>query len=354
MSKATKPVVYCTPGLDAWSLSNESERLYRKELIYEGAFVKKDDSEEIRFNVDEALMLHWVATHDAMTANGNDVPLPLMHTENPEQRRGTVHRLAVEEDSQGRKGLFGYIKFRDAEAEKLAASNVSIYVPNEWTDGKDNRYVRPVRHVALTDYPVVPGLDSFQAIVASLSLAQGDQDMPLRQLATKLGVELGDDTADDQVESKIVTAITTMKTENSKLKQELATLKAKPKPESKEGEGKEEEKKVAVAAGFITLARDNRKMKLDGLVGKSAITKAVADKLSEQYCTDEALSLSLSSDGTSSDGFDNLIETLSGNDPVKLGEASGQQTVALSHNLKKGEENPVLKDAQARADAAKS
>ncbi len=332
----TESVIYDAPELDEWALSATGGGLYRKELIYAGEFVKSGGAEEMRLAVDSALMSHWVETHDRMTANGNEVPLPVQHTEDPEKRRGTVETLRLEKDSQGRDGLFAYVRFRDAEAEKLTASGVSIYVPPMWKDGKGVTYSRPIRHVALTDYPVIPGLDKFQAIVASIT--EGDSGMPLKALAKALGVTIKDGDADDVMEKAIVASV-------KALRAEITSLKAK-KPEDK--------KPATIAASFITLVRDNREMKLAALVAAGNITPAVKDKLTAQYCSDGALTLSLSNDGTASDGFDAMVAALKENEPLALSEQTGAQGVRLSHGTDKDPKvNPLMAAVERQVEAAK-
>jgi hypothetical protein len=328
-------IVYLPPNdMEDWSLADEKERTYRKELIYVGDF----QSSSLRFSVDEELIDHWIATHEALVAAGNEVPLPVEHSTDPEKRRGTVLKLEKGIDSQGRTSLFGYVKFRDAEAERLAGSQVSVYVPPEWTDGKGNKYVRPVRHVALTDYPVIPGLDQFQAIAASLVL--GDNTMSLRALAEKLGVDLkGDDGRDDvAISNSIVKLVTDLKTQVKDLKDKVTS--AKP-PEKKE-----DDDRMKVAAGFISMAKKSRSIELDRLVEKGKITPAVRKDLEAQYLTDDALALSLSNDGV--DGFDALVVALDKNDASVLKEKTGPQTVALS-NTRLDPKNPLIADAEARA-----
>ncbi len=135
---------------------------YRKELIHAGTFVK--DGQE--FRVDGAALRHWKRTFDAMRRRGVEVPVPVEHTRDPERRRGTVVEMELGTNLRGEPALFGVFEFRDGEAP---LSSVSIYAPPSFTDGLGTRYVRPITHVALTDYPVVPGLDPWLPLAASRS-----------------------------------------------------------------------------------------------------------------------------------------------------------------------------------------
>lgn len=160
------------PGL---KLDSDKKGLtFRKELIYENApgeqFVKKTDDKEQHFTVDADRLQHWEETGNEMIRNGLMVPTPIKHTDEPERNRGRIKRFEIGTNDNGRQALFGVVEFRDAEAAKLAAStDVSIFVPDKPVyDGFGNEYRQPIRHVCFTDYPVIPGLQGFEAIAASL------------------------------------------------------------------------------------------------------------------------------------------------------------------------------------------
>ena len=143
---------------------------FRKELIYEDDFHKKTPTVDQHFTVDTLKLDHWCATGNRMISNGVPIPVPIKHTTDPEARRGSVVRFERGKNKNGKEALFGIIRFRDRKAAELAKStDVSIFVPKDTvTDGKGREYVYPVRHVCLTDYPVIPGLSGFDAIAASL------------------------------------------------------------------------------------------------------------------------------------------------------------------------------------------
>lgn len=216
MAKTKSPAtVYLSPCDEPFEFAHKSvqiggerRKVYRKELIYPGHFVKIKPGEnepEIEFDVSEDLIDHWVKTTNRMIKNGIDIPLPLEHTTSPEARRGSVIKLAKEFNaSRGMASLYAYATFRDEDAEKLASTTqVSLYSPPSYTDGRGRRYDRPIRHVALTDYPVIPGLDGFEVIAAShvdraddaIALC-GEDSMKITALAKKLGIAIADG-ADD-------------------------------------------------------------------------------------------------------------------------------------------------------------
>ena len=141
---------------------------FRKELIRTGHYEKQNGAENI--DITPALLNHWVKTFSLMATHGVRVPLsasPVPHadTEDPNTNAGWL--VSVDTDGAS---LFGSIEVIGKEnIEKAVANDVSIYSPQEWTDGKGNVYERPITHVALTPYPVVAGLSDWTAIAASFT-----------------------------------------------------------------------------------------------------------------------------------------------------------------------------------------
>jgi hypothetical protein len=335
-------ILYTAPIDSPFILSNEAERLYRKQLIYEGEFVTPKGQ---RIKVDRSLIDHWAKSHKELIAAGFTPPLPLEHTTDPEKNRGQVLAMEVGADEKGRYSLFGTVKFSDAEAEKLAArTNVSVYAPPEFKYA-GRKWSSPITHVALTNYPVVPSLGNFQTIAASL---QGEIKMafdwtPIQELLDlPEGTELTDETA-----------VTVLTMAIDALKKAAGEKPAEKKPDETPAPDKKPDP-VPLSASFVGILRDNRRMKLDALQQAGKLTKAARDKLEKQYLGDEALSLSLSSQ-TGGDGFDQMVEVLSANDRcVPLIEKTGRQVVVLSNNgAGGGEESPLVKDAKRRAEEAK-
>lgn len=67
-------------------------------------------------------------------------------------------RLAASVD-EGINSLFGVFRFPDPAAKQIALRHdVSVQTSEELTDGKNNTYKEALEHVALTNYPVVPGM----------------------------------------------------------------------------------------------------------------------------------------------------------------------------------------------------
>jgi len=342
--------------------------LYRKELISTGVWHKGKH----KWEVDEALLSHWVDTHHAQVANGLKVTVPLEHTNAPDKNRGYLIDLEVTKNDRGVPALFGFFKFPKEHQHLTKTTDVSIYSPTEYTDGKNNKYVRPIRHVALTTDPVVTGLGPFEPIAASfgepemtqlqdiakelkLSLDDDaairqhilDMSMSMRSLAKKLRITVADDADDTTVESAIASAF-------SRARGKARDAKKGAKDGDKK-DGKDGKENIAASQpqpGMVRLLRDNRKMKLDALVASGHVTPAARKRIDEAYCTDEALAMSLSNEGES-DPFDMMLSAIEVNGPVlSLKEKTGGQAIALSKV--NNDNNPVLRDAKARAERAKA
>lgn len=161
------------------ALDNAGDGLtFRKELIYvnepDEFFIKKTEDNEQTFQIGQKHLEHWEKTGNQMLKNGLKIPTPIKHSDEPERNRGQIKRFEIDYNDSGRLALFGIVKFRDAEAAKLAAStDVSIFVPNKPViDGLGRKYEMPIRHVCFTDYPVIPGLGEFESIAASFELSR--------------------------------------------------------------------------------------------------------------------------------------------------------------------------------------
>ena len=161
------------PDTDALEFSEKTGDglSFRKQVIYVGDHQKG----KMKFSVDEKLIDHWVKTGADMLSNEIKIPLPKRHSEDVEDSRGVVTGFEKGTDSKGRLGLFMFGKFRDKKAAKMMkTADVSLYSPVKRQIGGVT-YQRPLTHVALTDYPVIRGLDGF----ARLSLSYEDTDLEL-------------------------------------------------------------------------------------------------------------------------------------------------------------------------------
>ena len=105
-----------------------------------------------------------------------------------------------------------------------------------------------------------------------------------------------------------------------------------------------------------------REIQINQMIADGYITPHTAKQLKQDYCTPKALSLALSMDDESSDGFDKVCNTLVKNGKViTFGERSGEQTglstmdasdgklYELSHDeISNPKKNPLLANATSR------
>lgn len=315
------------PELELSAESTLTNASHFKECIYVGKFGKTIGGKRQVFDVTKEVILDWERKGNEMLADGIDIPMPEHHSEDPSSKRAEVVRFESREDSKGRFGLFIHYNFIDGVDDKtrdaLKASDVSIYAPPEWTDTKGKKYSFPIRHVAFTGYPVIPGLDRTQSIIASFEAPTPEpksKPMDLRTLAANLKIDVPENATDDEI-GKLIEDF------KAKPAQETTPPVSDPTP---------------MAAGFAKMAGTARTTVIDGLVAGGHILPPVAEDLKKQYAQPEAIKLSMTSEGEINDGFDTLVDGLKKNTAVKLGETSGPQHVPDT-------KSPLVADALERS-----
>ena len=281
-----------------------SDKKWKKPILRTGDFQKKSDG--TRFSFTEEHLSYFA---DSFT---NRIPVPLEHTTEPDQNRGWVTEMKVEEGV-----LQGIFEFSDL-VEDPNIFDTSVFIPIE--DGR----AQPIEHVALTSYPVVDGLGKFEAIACSLVPVK---EKPIVDLvALKANLQLSEDLTDENV----VDVLT------SRFKDLSEQIEASKKPQKIElSQVKEKHGKL------FEFAKSGRRAKIDAL----QLSKAVQDKLAEVYCSDAGLALALSEGDA--DNFDTVIEALEQNKPLEFSERTGVQ---LSDGNK--EESGLVADAKRRAELA--
>ncbi len=330
------------------SADGQPVQRFRKELIRTGHFVKQADG--VEFDVTGETLVHWAATLSAMKANGVKIPVPNKHCDPvpPENNMGWLVDWFVEDDR-----LVGVLDLVGEGIKLASRSDVSLFVPPEWTDGQGNRYTRPIKHVALCTDPVIPGLGEFQSIAASLSAPNKEKaPMDLEKLKKALGIK--DEITADNAETLILSAAETIVIAKTDLQKKVDDLTKKVDELTKsETALKLSTKQAAPDPMIVKLAAENMNMKLGALVPAARITPAVRDKLATLFIGDgttAALELEMTR-GPGTELFDGVIAALAENDPVKLKEQTGPQSLELSDPAGDGT-NPLVKDAEARAKAA--
>lgn len=290
--------------------------IWEKEVIYVAEFTKGKQE----FRVDEKLIDHWIKEFGVMSQHGFRVKLPVEHTFDPEKNRGHAIAFTKKLDSKGRIGMFATLEFLDAEAAKLARStDVSIYSPPTYQMGNGYTANRPITHVALTDYPVVPGLDPFETLAASLKEVM---EMSIKDLAAKLSMSIPAEVTDDDAISELIVA------EVTKLRSAAADAT------------KPNDKTAAMEASMTKMMKELRSTKIDALVLDCKLTPAEATQWKKTYSEPTTVSFSVN------DGFDSAFSLAAQRTPIaKLGEKTASQ-----YNFDP-ETNPLMKDAKRRAGA---
>ena len=161
----TKCVNRVPPGVDG-----EKSLMMWKELCRTGHY-ETDGNEH---DIDTDFFRNMVATFDKRRKKGVEIPMPLGHTHDPEMKRGRVLFLEIRPNPKGGESLWGLVEFVDEAAKKaLRNADVSIDAPEEVTDGDGETFQYALEHVALTDYPVVAGMEGFQDV--RFSLVKGEE-----------------------------------------------------------------------------------------------------------------------------------------------------------------------------------
>ena len=284
--------------------------IFEKELIYVGEFGTEKKG---YFTVDEPLIDHWVVESATMGAQGFKINLPIDHTLNPELNRGEVRRLYKKKNSKGKPALFGTIAFASEEYAKLAlTTDVSIFCPPMYEMGNGYIALRPITHVALTDYPLVPGLEGFETIAASLK----EESMNILELAVALGLTPAEGADDKAIAEMIV----------EKFKELTKTPEPSPDPNTD-----------AVAASMLSILKKNREVEIDLAVMNRKLTPAEAkDYKSEFKVTTIAASLT--------DGFDRTMALV--NKRPALAPVGSEKTPTQKYDTST---SPLVRDAQRRA-----
>jgi len=355
--------------------AGQPTRRFRKELIRVGNYVKPDAG--LEFSVGPEALDHWAQTFALMLSNGVDVTVPVGHTGDAEANRGYVRDIYREGDS-----LFGILELVGEDAIALAGrTDVSIYSPPEYTDGKGNHYVRPITHVALTTSPVVSGLRGFEALAASLTAGQtsdpfvlvlqqegtmpdeltpaapvadsGDID-PRVALKKSFRAQVMKAFDDDALDTRA-----TLDTIKNLLKQMEAVFTKLGGPATPAPTEPDPEVPAVVAASLepnrmmLDLVADNRRLKIDALVTEGFVNQAARDKLIGQFVgSGDTLAFDLSTQGNAQ--FDGMIAVIRANGPiVNLGEKTKGQTLALANPLAGDTgKNVLVTGAEKMAEAA--
>lgn len=348
------------PHKPAWLLLDAKTRLrYRKELIYQGDWGKLDSKGEgIEFGVVRDTLTHWRDSVNEFQKLGISIPLSKSHDnwESTEDRLGEIVAAEVGKNSKGHPSLFLDIEFDDEKSRDIALKgDVSIGSPPVWHDGAKRKHVYPVQHVASTAAPVIPGLETWQAIAAAFGESKSKgTTMDLDELITLLGIEVDESVNTDEAKKALIQA---------KLKElvgspapegegsdggpaapPLDASQGTPAPAAAPSGGVPQAKKVTVAFSHLQVktVRKGRQAELDGYVAQNRLSPAVAKEIALAHCSDDAISLELSHNGTG-DAFDREVKIalsatqhrpLKASGRTEAGDDSDEAIIELSHSGK--------------------
>lgn len=326
--------------LDAW-LQLDSPLVYEKELLPVGKLTKWVDGAKKVLDADitRPFLDNIVDQFRRFKSVGVRVPVFKTHKEDPDNKRGQVQDLFVKKNSKGEDSLFGKMEFDNKEAVQLATTNdVSVLVPPKFVDGRGNKYQWPLRHVAITSTPVLPGLDGWNGPVVLSFEDIGDTAVELKPLFEELSLDYDEN-------SSLELALEAVRT----LKAELGTCQAELKLALEETPG--EELVLSFPPVLMKNFRNSREAQVKALMtgDKPVFSPAMGKKIIDKYCSESVLRLDLSSDNEETE-FDRTLELAQEIAKDRVLPNSGRKVIKLSND---SEANPVVAGAKRRAEAAK-
>lgn len=334
--------------LDSW-LQLGTGLVYEKEILPVGQITRwvNDAKDVLNANIKREFLDRLVTHFKKFKEVGVRVPVFKTHHEDPSNKRGQVEDIYVKPNSRGQDSLHAKISFDNEAAVELAMANdVSALIPPKFVDGRGNHYDWPLRHVAITATPVLPGLDNWSGpMVLAFSTGSGvplsddgkggiDVDKVLNALGEELSLDFSG--TDDQATKleMILDAVKILKSRNVEL--------------SLSHNDNDDEVELSFPPVLVKHLRTARMSQIDALREGNTISLSLAQKLEKDYCSERALQfdLSLTDDETQFDRDVELIKLVAKDRPLAN---SGRQTLKLSH----GQSNPLLDDAKKRAEAKK-
>jgi hypothetical protein len=346
-----------------------TRRLFLKDLITTGDY--EHPVHHWKLATDPKRMDKWVAAFGKMQAAGVKVPIYADHEPAAENTLGYLDgvfrgsdfaaaltrypelaKLPTEKLPTDPNTLYGIHEFADGDSQNLAnrVGQVSVLIDRNMVDGSGNEYGEAIRHVAVTPEPIVNGQGDFVQLAASrnsdapavyvLGIERSTHKVEeppmkvedLKKLQDLLG-EDGKDLTDENAASKICDHVTG-------LTKRLSALE------------KAAEKKMA-ASTLTPDAEDvlveSAEAGLDGLVTAGNLLPCSVTALKEILIgkpgARNAYTLSRSVSGTEESMVRGIVKALKMNDPIKLGEQTKQQTIALSRitpGTEKVEDDPKV------------
>lgn len=326
--------------------SGQPKQSFVKDLIRLGSYTKASTDQSL--DVTSEKLQHWADTANAMNTAGVKIPVNLDHEMSADATRGYARDFFVSGGT-----LFATIDLIGQDAIDMAGrTEVSIGLTPKIVDGKGNEYENAIEHVALTSFPVVPGQGGFiklsrgQTPVYRLSTKEPSMDA-VTQIAQAMGISTdGADPATllNQILARCKAGADmakqndTMKCELDRVKGELENTKVQlskstatpPKPDSL----------------TLSMAAENRSLKINHLLESGRICKAQADLLTGAYIGGpDRVALSRTVDEHGLAQFDLVMSVLSASQPPRShGTVTGVQNLSrgASANANEPNSDPIL------------
>lgn len=348
-------------------IKDDDDLLYEKELLPVGQFINwVSDDERVPIHVTQPYLDKMLADFKKFKEVGVRVPLFKSHIEDVDNERGLIEDVILKPNAQGVGSSFVHVRFADKASRDAGIRNdVSAMCPPRFVDGKGNQYEYPLRHVALTSTPVIPGLSKFAPVVLSFGTPSG-LAAPQSAAATPItGITPMSDLIQAILDAMGITAPDGLD-DQAKLQlvlKKLAGAAADPA-------GAATAAATAPAAGAMALSHSPVMVKqfaalrtnaIDGLVREAVITPTHADKLKKQFCSNEAVTvdLALSADDNASGEteFDRTVQNLRDAAASRPAAKSGRVTqlapdgkaVVLGHNNSGTQDNALIRNMKKRA-----
>lgn len=136
-----------------------SGRMFRKRILKCGNYIYPENGQ--RFSITPQNLDQFVRTFHEMKRDGIEIPVPKDHSLRVEDNTGYVKEMRRCGDY-----LEADVEFiNDKEAENAQKGGVSVWIPPKFQNAKKS-YERPIMHVSLTSYPMIPDLGKFDLVCA--------------------------------------------------------------------------------------------------------------------------------------------------------------------------------------------
>lgn len=240
---------------------------FKKDVIKPGTYYPRGkDGKPYELKVDIDRIRHWSRETNRMLRNGNNIPMPWVHTDQAEPwiegkaRPGSYDNGAYLKKLRVRKdGMLEALleAGTDEDAKKIGKSvkDVSFFSPQkEWTDGNGKKYNDVFTHLAMVNHPIVVGQENFvptDGLVLSLEMADhgggggtgasdtshlgnpdesssGNKLDSLLELLAEHGFQLPENTDETNFTDRLWTALTAVKSFKEQAEGDAARLDEPP------------------------------------------------------------------------------------------------------------------------------